>query len=746
MSEPGVAPMAEVKTHNGAPTLFLDGKPEFLSVLWVVRPTADHWGHAEESWPLPRGGDSDTAQRTAATGIHLYTFGAGTEWCGPGPGHSGDYDISDLGPGMQRIIDTDRDARFYLQVDLEPGRWWADLHPDECEVTSEGWQPDPSYASKLWHKEAKTFLRALIAHIEQIGMARRVFMYHVGAGETGEWTRFSSSGAEPCGDYGEPMQRHFRDYLCKLYNNDLAALRAAWNDPSCSFDTAVAPSVEQQLQTKHYTFRDPQQERQVIDYFTCLAELCSDVVIDFCTTVKEATHGSALAGAMYGYTMTCNFNEVFYNQGPHEPTEYSHNQRGGHLGVRRVLESPMVDFVSSPISYGLRGIGGDGPSSFLSDSVRLHGKICLIQDDSRLHDCPYADQYGKARNTAESIAILRRNFNLVVTHGDSNWRSPLREQALLDQSRQFNEIAAFSMHTDRSSCAEIAVLVDEESFLYESVRYNLDLFNTSQQCLQGMPRLGAPFALYHLDDFIDGLVPPHKLYVFLNAFRLDDARRNKLERELKRDGRVALWMYAPGYIRDDCSVEHMAELTGFTFDVNMFPWPPFMHITDFDHPITAGLPQDLFWGCTHAVAPLFFVDDPDARELGQAVFSQGCCLTGMAVKSFDEWTSMYIAVPNVPAAVLREIARFAGVHLYSEDGDVLHVSRQLMGVHTVSGGERTFALPQQVERVHDLYNGRAVAENADRFTVTLAPASTELYYTGDAATLAGLADRAHGDK
>lgn len=120
MAPQGDAPIAEVKLHNGAPTLFLDGKPEFLSVLWVVRPTADHWGHAAESWPLPRPGDCDTAQRTAATGIHLYTFDVGSEWCGPGPGRSGDYDFSDLGPGIQRIIDTDPAARFYLQVNLEP--------------------------------------------------------------------------------------------------------------------------------------------------------------------------------------------------------------------------------------------------------------------------------------------------------------------------------------------------------------------------------------------------------------------------------------------------------------------------------------------------------------------------------------------------------------------------------------------------------------------------------------------------
>ncbi|MHB0937461.1 MAG: beta-galactosidase [Armatimonadota bacterium] len=732
---PNVLPIAEVKPHHGAPTLFLDGEPVFLSTLWVVRPTAEHWGHAEESWPLPRPGNSDTAQRTAETGLFIYTFEVGRdEWCGPGEGHEGDYHFADLGPGMRRIIDGDPHARFYLQVNLEPGRWWAELHPDECEVTSEGQQPDPSYASKVWHREAKAFLRALISHLEEIGLAERTILYQVGAGETTEWTRFSSSGAEPCGDYSRPMREHFRRYLRERYQHD-AALQAAWNDPSCSFDTATVPSAGQQLQTRQHAFRDPKQEQQVIDYFTCLAELNSGLVIEYCATVKEATRGNALAGAMYGYTMSCHFNETFYNQGKHAPTEYSANQRSGHLAVRRVLQSPAVDFLCSPLSYGFRGIGGDGPSAFLADSVRLHGKMCLIQDDSRVHDSPYPNHYGKARDLRESIAILRRNFNLVVTHGDGNWRSPLRAEALRAQSQQFNDIARFALDTDRSPCAEIAVLVDEESFQYESVRYNFDLFNVSQQCLQGMTRLGAPFALYHLDDFIDGLVPPHKVYFFLNAFRLDGARRDKLARELRRDGRVAVWTYAPGYLRDEGSFEHMTEVTGFTFGAYQLPWPPFMHVTDFTHPITERLPHDLTWGCTHAVAPVFYLDDPQARELGQVVFGQGCCLPGMGIKQFEEWTSVYLAVPNTPAPVLRGIARFAGVHLYSEDGDVLHVSRELLGVHTVAGGERTFRLPRRVERVYDLYDRREIARDADCFTVALSPVSTALYYTGDNAML-----------
>jgi hypothetical protein len=120
------------------------------------------------------------------------------------------------------------------------------------------------------------------------------------------------------------------------------------------------------------------------------------------------------------------------------------------------------------------------------------------------------------------------------------------------------------------------------------------------------------------------------------------------------------------------------------------------------------------------------------------VFAQGNCKPGMGVKSFPQWTSIYVAAPNLPAPVLRGIAGFAGVHLYNHDGDVLYATRDLLAVHTVAGGDRTFRLPRQVEEVYDLFERRSVTRDCSEFRVTLRPASTALYYTGGAALLSKL--------
>jgi len=312
------------------------------------------------------------------------------------------------------------------------------------------------------------------------------------------------------------------------------------------------------------------------------------------------------------------------------------------------------------------------------------------------------------------------------------------DSSLYPLLKRFNELGDFALQTDRTPCAEVAVLVDEESFFYESIKYHLDLINLSHQTLQGLARFGAPYDMYLLDDFVEGRLRPYKLYLFLNAFHLNSTRRGKLSRELRQEGRTAAWIYAPGYIKDDLSVENMKELTGFKFEKNEYPWPSFMHITDFNHPITADLSQDLFWNYNTALGPLFNLKDPDAKTLGQVVFSQGTCAPGMGVKAFSEWTSIYIAVPNVPAQVLRGLARSADVHLYNNAGDVLYASNRLLGIHTVSGGERTYKLPYKVEQVYDLFNNNSIARDTDSFKVTLSPKSSELYYTGDRSTLSKL--------
>jgi hypothetical protein len=372
-----------------------------------------------------------------------------------------------------------------------------------------------------------------------------------------------------------------------------------------------------------------------------------------------------------------------------------------------------------------------------AESVRRHGKLLLIEDDTRTHADAGDPHYGHVRTFEDSRTVLRRNLAHILTHGEGAWWALWKVDAVKEARfgpllRELREAGERSMDLDRSSASEIAVLLDDESFFYETSRYNLDIPLVFQQRLWGLPRMGAPFDVFLLDDFLAARLRPFKLYVFLNPFRLDGARRGALSRELKRDGRTALWIYAPGYIRDVPGLAHMEELTGLRFGAGEQPWGPLVHITDFGHPITRGLAEDLVWGTNAKLAPIFHVDDPEARVLGEAVYSQGNCRPGFAVKEFPSWRSVYSAAPNLPAALLRSIARWAGVHIYNDAGDVLYASRSLFGIHTLSGGKRTIRLPERAGTVIDLFTERTVARDTDTLDLVLEPRSSALFSLEDA--------------
>jgi hypothetical protein len=355
--------------------------------------------------------------------------------------------------------------------------------------------------------------------------------------------------------------------------------------------------------------------------------------------------------------------------------------------------------------------------------------------------------YGRVRSLSDSDAVLKRNMGEVLTRGMGIWWqggayhvNPHVEPALGNLLKRFQELGTWAVHLDRAPQAEIAVLLDDESLFYESVYNDLDTPLIFQQRLWGLPRLGAPVDTYLLQDLLEGRLPPYKLYILLNPFQLDDARRQALATELRRDGRVALWIYAPGYINQTVGLEHMADLTGMRFGCGEHAWGPLIHVTDFQHEITRDLSQDLVWGTNARLGPLFHLDDPSVRTLGEVVYSQGRCKPGFGVREFADWASVFCAAPNLPAQVLRGIARYAGVHLYSDAGDVLYACRQLLSVHTVAGGPRTLTLPHPAEVVYELYEKRVVAQDTDRFQVTLAPRSTALYLTGDRALIETLED------
>jgi len=742
---------AHIQVHNGTPTLFLDGQPVYANLQLI--------GGLD---PNGISATQDAIRAYARAGVHIYSIDAVVnEWCGPRPGNPSPYDFSEVESRLRVVVDADPQALLLLRMGLEthylPGDWWNKAYPDEVEVLTDGPYASASFASEVWRSQAQDLLVAYIRHLRAVGLYDRVIAYQVCNGTCGEWIKSWSSMEPACGDFSTPMQRAFRSWLRGRYAGNTAALQAAWRDPEVTFDTAAVPSTKAQTSTTRHLFRDPKAEQQVIDYYACYAEVAADAMIGCCRAVKNETCGDKLAGAFFGYLMELAWNDAFFvdNHGDQSLSDTSTTQRSGHLGLWKALQAPEVDFFVSPYTYCFRGLGGDGLPMQPTESLRAHGKLYLLEEDTLMHN--NFDPGGRMHPVDNSVAIYQRNFGQVLTHGlGITWlesSSFVEFPLILDEAHRwqarYQQLGTWALQLDRAPQSEVAVLLDDESFYYESLRNDIDVPLIWQQRVQSLNRFGAPHDLYLLNDLLAGSLPDYKLYILLNPFHLDDRRREALKRIVRRDGKTALWLYAAGYVNADATEDavglaHMTDLTGFRYGMGGSYWGPFMHITNFRHPITERIPQDLFWGSTRSIAPNFYVDDPEATVLGEVVAGLGRCRPGLAIKTFhaDEparaWSSVYCATPNVPAPVLRGIARHAGVHIHNEQGDVLYATPDLLALHTTAGGPRHLILPRRVEVVYDLFHDRVLAHDVDAFDDLLSPASTALYYTGARERLASL--------
>src|SRR5258706_12176450 len=155
---------AQVKQHNGTPTLFLDDQPVYGNM------------HLFGGWN-PNGFEETlkAIRRFAANGIHIYSIDAvGPEWNGPHTGDPQQHDYSETAPRLQRVVDADPDALFLLRLGFETRwqdpKWWNALHPDDVEVRSDGTRWGASYASRAWSDDVSSFLLGYIDALKAAGL------------------------------------------------------------------------------------------------------------------------------------------------------------------------------------------------------------------------------------------------------------------------------------------------------------------------------------------------------------------------------------------------------------------------------------------------------------------------------------------------------------------------------------------------------------------------------------------------
>ena len=289
----------------------------------------------------------------------------------------------------------------------------------------------------------------------------------------------------------------------------------------------------------------------------------------------------------------------------------------------------------------------------------------------------------------DSIELLKGVYAKVLVEGWANWWFDLwggwyDDEQILKLFDRMQQVGDESLRLPRKSTAQIAVFLDENSYRYipyGAANYG-GRFAWINHQLSNLAKVGAPYDFYLLDG-IEGLdLSQYRMLVFLNPFVLSDAQRQTIRRCCMSDDRLLVWIYAPGLIKDNLSVENMSSLLGMKFQ---------MEAASAGKKITVKLPGKSITYQGAAVAPFICVSEGSDTTRGHT--DNGRIV--VAEKNGPHCRNLFAAVPPLPVEVLQYYAKTAGVHLYNETGVVVLANQSYLAIAAPTAGKRKICLPKK---------------------------------------------------
>ena len=696
---PGERAVLRVSDTPCGPVPMLNGKPFYFNILTI------------DTFQVPSGMEGPGSPFNVAVSR---AGGQNPEWwIGPN-----EYDFTALDRQLNFALTNYPDAMLGFYVWCEPGLWYGKMFPErmsrnELNQTYGYYVSAISFSNPEWRADAQTALAALVEHCEKY-FGPKMVLYGLMGGATCEWQGWTAH-SEVFSDYSETETRQFSEYATTLGKA-----------------VAEVPSRAKRTATDGGIFRNPVRDWEAILYDRFYNVAMARTVAEIATAVKQACGGDKLVGAYFGYLQE------------YGTLGYCVNS-GGHNDLRQLLDSPDIDFLLSPNSYGLRSLGAPNAEMKPFAAIREAGKLSIIEDDTRTHLLPPAG-YDQTLNLEDTIAVFQRNLAQYLSHGMPLNQLPLVGGNELDHPviRQtfLRTVQAGQFLYDHPviARAEIAAVIDADSIQYlgatraavftkETARYtyaaNGDFEDGDRFTLpisgellyyQRYPlaQCGAPVDWILLDD-VPRLADQYKLVILLGAYA-DTAQLRQAIAALKAAGTKFLVAYGAGFIdpaEEGFSAAPMNELLGMQV-----------------HQVSGGsiaveFPDGRTAGADYTVTPRFCVDDPEATTL--AHYAAAPELAAVAEKD----NAIFYGGALLDTDFVREVARTAGVHIYCETTDNLAVGNGIVALHCNQPGTKTIRFPEATD-VMDLFTGEVLGRGVTEVSFPMEGFATRALITGDA--------------
>lgn len=576
------------------------------------------------------------------------------------------------------------------------------------------WWPSP-YSNKAL-EDAADVIRAFLQEVKESPYANRIAGCFISGGHDGQFYTASERWA----DYSREGIRSFRDWLREKYGT-VEQLQYAWNQEDIDFDKVQVPDFSVKPKGESLLFLSPLENQNIVDYREFITAQGMKIREYFAGVFKEEMGEDMLA-------MTW--------------------QLGGgrtHASYTTFLKSDILDILIPQPSYEMRIPGYYGGISAPLAGYRYHDKLLVKELDLRTWlragGPEMLNQRLSAAMTPEDWkTINRKEIGQMIAGGHGYWYfdiggSHFRDLDMMEEIRQSREVADDQARRGLGEFKpDVAVLVSELSQYWgHPARSGRAGWVTLQSYMYQMLKTsGVPYDELYLEDVLnDEALQDYKVFVFEDAFRITDQQKQQIEDKLQRDGRTLIWLYAPGFVSDyGPSSQAVSELTGMhvkttpSFARTDSYWVDAQDVLSHGMSGLQGMGEMYRMMYARTTAPhrlydvqQFWIEDRNATTLAR--YRDG--KAAIAVRRFEDWTSLYIAAPGgIEAQLLHNVAKEAGAYTLTEPGQAIEMNGHFISMHGMKKAHHEFRLPYRAD-VIDLETNQVMAQGTDRFEVNVEP-------------------------
>ena len=695
--------VAEVKTVNGTPRLFIDGK-EVPATLASINMNSTEEG-------------IQTALRTidkaSKAGVHLFNIAIDVA----GVRYVSMY-VDKLYKLMKRVYDVDPEAKVILRFTVNNTPNYVNVS-DAALAQINGGSIGCNYcslASDIWLAGAVKMASNLAKVVMGDDFIRKMVVgYQPAAGDAGEWfgPEYWNGGM----DTSSENLKAYRNWLKKTYKSN-QALQEAWGNSEVTLATAQLPDYMDlpgmlgSYSTTGEYLMVSKENQHFVDYLTYTNERRAEVLDAIGAAIKQETGGKSLVVTLYSY-----HTEVY-------------NPSSNSFGARFLLKSKNVDVLAGPVSYNDRNENGIGASMAFMSAVAAAGKIWIDEGDYRTTfrtadginpsgggQDGVGDSIPFIKTDAGVYEVLKRQQGKQMVFSTGTWYFDLVERGWYDNQQFWNiagELNQLQLNYGKFRKGykfDVAIVMDEGAMaLSGDGTQNQRLLAETREVIY---RSGLSFGYFLIDDVLEGRVDA-KLYVMLNPWDISSDEATKLKKVLHQKGKTTLWMVGAG----DTDAAVFKDLTGMTFKIQQDK--------KYSNTIetTTGSSLSGVGAC-----PLYTVEEAAGVTVLGRYSSLSGKPVGYAMTAKDGWNSIFLGNTALTLEVLHHAAKLAGANFFvnntsSMSGDVVYANDSMAVLYATTAGSRTVTFPKGCEAVYEYFTGKWYTGNS----VTLNVQSATAYY------------------